>query len=261
MAVTKYTYNKLCDSSRLSSEIQASAIVIAEDHIETSSAGITDVYMKDVLSQGDEGILDALITAHVNTPLEENEAKPVYLDSPNDIDSAPIVRVKAASAGWTYHLRGIEFETSLLSSVYDKDHLLQDLSHTTLTFKDVNGDTLTVQGDLDTDCTQTILDFEPPWDYEIIGGTVKTQDEVTTDTRIWVVGVPDIPAGSGGSKVMVNGVNLKFINARDGIEADGRASKFMTYNITYHTNKLRLLVTHPAGQKLKIQLLLEMFKL
>lgn len=89
MAVTLYSYNKLCDPGRLSKEIKESpSILIGEDHIETiSSPATTKVYMKDALPGEQETALDALVDAHVNTPLPEERTvnvivkrlKPVYV--------------------------------------------------------------------------------------------------------------------------------------------------------------------------------------
>lgn len=76
MAVTLYTFEKLCNSGRLSQEIQASSITIAEDHIETvASPATTKVYMKAALSEGEETTLNTLVDEHENTPLPDQEAR------------------------------------------------------------------------------------------------------------------------------------------------------------------------------------------
>jgi len=180
--------------------------------------------------------------------------------SPKDSDKALIVRAKAAAAGWTYQMTAIEAETSVLSSVYHKDFNLNDLNYTTLELLDDEDAEITVQATADTDCVTTVLCFEPPWDYEVVGGTIKTADSVSVDLRVWVVAVPDIPAYLGGSKVMVENVNLRFIDPNNGIEADGRACKFLKYDVNYHTNKLKLIFRHPAGHKEKIMIAFELFK-
>lgn len=78
MASVDYTFEKLCDSQRLTKEIEESAIIIALDYIQTlSSPATTNVWFKAALSEGDEIILAALVTAHVNTPLPENIVLPV----------------------------------------------------------------------------------------------------------------------------------------------------------------------------------------
>lgn len=177
-----------------------------------------------------------------------------------DSDNAKIIRAKAAQAGWTYHLTSPEFETSVVGSLYHKDVSGNDLGEATLKFYDSNLNELTTQGSCDTDCVETHLIFEPSWDYEIIGGTIKSISTVTENVRVWVIAVPDIPAGSGGSKVMVQGINLKFIDSNNGVKADGRVAKYMTYNATYHTNKLKLVIKHPAGYKEKLTIMFELFR-
>ena len=180
--------------------------------------------------------------------------------TPYDADGARIIRPKAAKAGWTYHLCGVEFETSVLSSIYHKDVDGDDLGHTTIKFYNSSDVELTTQGDCDTSCVKTVIDFEPDFDYEIIGGTIKATSAITNDYRIWVVAVPDVTYANGGSRVMVENINLKFVDPNNGVEADGRASKYMTYDATYHTNKLRLTVKHPAGGKEKLMIAYELYK-
>jgi hypothetical protein len=180
--------------------------------------------------------------------------------STKDVDGSVIIRPKAAKAGWTYHLTAPQFATSTIDSLYHKDVYGTDLNQCTVKYYDASGAELTTQGSCDTDCVKTVFSFEPPWDYEIIGGTIKTIGAVTADVRAWVIAAPDIPAAYGGSKVMVQGVNLRFIDPNNGIEADGRASKFMTYNSSLHTNKLQLILKHPAGHKEEIMMAFELYK-
>lgn len=180
--------------------------------------------------------------------------------TPKDIDGSVIIRSKAAKAGWTYHLTAPEFVTSTISSLYHKDVAGSDLNESTLKFYDTNNVELITQGTCDTDCVKTVLSFEPTWDYEIIGGTVKTSEAVTENIRIWVVAIPDVTAQYGGSKVMVQGINLKFVDPDNGVEADGRVAKYMTYSATNHTNKLQLIIKHPAGVKVAMIIAFEVYK-
>lgn len=180
--------------------------------------------------------------------------------TPKDSDDAMLVRPKAAKSGWTYHLTAPEFKTSELNSLYHKDTSGNDLGACTAKYYDTNNVELTTQGSCDTDCVKTVFSFEPTWDYEIIGGTIKTFNDITVDMRTWVIAVPDIPAAYGGSKVMVQGVNLKYIDPNNGIVADGRASKYMTYSATLHTNKLQVVLKHPAGTKEEIMVAFELYR-
>ena len=184
----------------------------------------------------------------------------ISLNGPIDADGSIVMRPKAAKAGWTYHLTAPEFITSTIDSLYHKDVAGTDLSQCIVKYYDASNTELTTQGACDTDCVKTVFSFEPPFDYEIIGGTVKTMGTVSVDIRCWVIAVPDIPAAYGGSKVMVQNVNLKFIDPNNGIEADGRASKYMTYSSTLHTNKLQLILKHPAGHKEDIMMAFELYK-
>jgi hypothetical protein len=68
---TKYTYsiagdtaNGKVNSTKLTSEIQSSSIVIALDRIDTSG-DILDIWFKDPLSGGDQTTLTALVNAHI----------------------------------------------------------------------------------------------------------------------------------------------------------------------------------------------------
>jgi len=180
--------------------------------------------------------------------------------SPRDSDDNPIVRMKAARTGWTYHITAMEFESSVLGSLYHKDVTGADLNEATIKFYNESGTELTTQGSCDTDCVKTVIAFEPTWNYEIIGGTIKSIDVITENVRVWVVAVPDISYANGGSKVMAQCVNLKFVDPDNGIEVDGRASKLMKYSATYHTNKLAFTFKHPAGFKVPLMIAFEAFR-
>lgn len=180
--------------------------------------------------------------------------------SPRDIDNALVTRFKAAKAGWNYHMTGFELETSVLSSFYHTDVDGNTLNEGWVKYYDINNTELTTQGACDASCVKTVFTFEPTWDYEIIGGTMKTISAINSDIRVWIIGVPDVPAASGGSKVMVQHINLRFIDPNNGIVTDGRAAKYMTYNATYHTNKLQFTIKHGAGIKEKIMVAFELFR-
>jgi hypothetical protein len=256
--MSQYQYVKSANLQTLEAEIKASSIVTALDTMTSLGTTLTLTF-KATLSGQDEATLDTLVANHINNPTIDNQFT-VTLDQPKDGDDAILVRPKAAKTGWTYHLTAPEFKTSELNSLYHKDVSGNDLGACTAKYYDINDVELTTQGSCDTDCVKTVFSFEPTWDYEIIGGTIKTFNDITVDMRVWVIAVPDIPAAYGGSKVMVQGVNLKYIDPNNGIVADGRASKFMTYNATLHTNKLQVVIKHPAGTKEDIMIAFELYR-
>ena len=75
--MTKYDYsiqndfpNHVVDTTRLDSEIRASAITVALSYISASS-GTCSIWFKAELSEGEETILDGLVAAHTGEPLVE----------------------------------------------------------------------------------------------------------------------------------------------------------------------------------------------
>jgi hypothetical protein len=175
-----------------------------------------------------------------------------------DTDGAAIVRVKAAQKGWTFNMVGIEAATSTLNSLYSKHFDGTTRSSLTCKYYDVSDVEITDPAN-QLNAVKMVLDYEPTYNYEIIGGKIQQASIPGSDLRVWVVAVPDIPSGSGGSKEMASCVNLKFIQPGDAVNADGRASKFMTYDATYHTNKLRFIFKHAAGLQHNVSILLETF--
>lgn len=173
-----------------------------------------------------------------------------------DSEQAIIVRHKTSPTGWTYQAHAVEITTSKLNSIHNKDRFGADFGFATLTLKDASGNTTTDE----TQAVASWLEWEPKWDYELIAGRIYVRDTVTTDLRLWVVGAPYIPAFAGGSKVMVAGINLDFVDEFQPITTDGRVSKYMTYNSTYHTNMLRFIFKHEAGEQHRLMILMELYK-
>jgi len=174
-------------------------------------------------------------------------------------DGSLLLRAQYATPGWTYQLRVFEFETSVLNSLYNKDAAGSDIGDVTFKLYDSSDVEITVQATADAQCVKTVVDWEPTHDYEIVGGKILAKTTPGVDMRLYVIGVPDVPAGSGGSKAMVSGANLSYPNDKMVI-ADGRASKYMKYDDTYHTNKLRFILIHPAGAKCKMACMKDIFK-
>lgn len=182
------------------------------------------------------------------------------LEPPKDSDGSPLWRNKITTTGWNYQLHGIEFKTSQLDSIVSKKSNGTDHGFTTIKCYDADDVQLTTQETCDTSAVKTVVDWEPTHDYEVVGGLFKMAQVPESNMRLWVVGVPDIPAAYGGSKEFVSNVNLKFIGLEEGIKADGRAAKYLTYSATLHTNKLRLILIHPAGYKHDFHMIFEIFK-
>ena len=175
---------------------------------------------------------------------------------PIDSDGSHLARVKITRTGWAYQLFGFEIETAKTNGVYAKDEDGNSLNYFTHTMYDTNGDVTTTEAN----AVKTVVDFEPPWDYELIGGRYKHNAQPQNDMYYFLCAVPDLTPAQGGSKFFVYNVELKYISTSGFMVADGRAPKLLQYNATYHTNKLRFIIRHSAGEQLKFLQLLELFK-
>lgn len=181
-----------------------------------------------------------------------------------DSDGAAIVRQKAAKKGWTYGAVPVEFQTSRLSdTLYSKTH--DDVSRSWITMKAYNASDVevTTPGIANVNyatIVKTVIDFEPTYDYEIIGGFIRTINDINQDIRLWIIAVPDVPAQYGGSKEMVGGLNLNYMKPENIYFVDGRVTKLLAYNATNHTNKLRFILKYPAGAFESISINIELYK-
>ena len=184
----------------------------------------------------------------------------IRLTALRDSDGTIIQKIKVTTSGWNFQLHGIEFTTCKLNSIYSKDENGNDLGFTTLRVYKADGSECLDQITADLAGVKTVVDWEPTFDYEIVGGMIKLKSLISSDVRLWVVGVPDIPFQYGGSKLFASNLNLNFITLEEGVRVDGRAAKLLSYNPTLHTNKLRMIFTHPIAKKADIHIMFELFR-
>lgn len=182
-----------------------------------------------------------------------------------DVDGALIVRTKAAKKGWSFWAVPVEVTTStLLGSIHCKMSDGTDITWVNCKIYDGNDQEITTAGLLNANlatCVKTVIDFEPTFDYEIIGGALRINSNPSQDVRLWIVGAPDIPAQFGGSKEFASGINLKFLAPDSSFEIDGRVTKYLTYNPVTHQGKMRIILKHPPGLQLNIQVVIHMYRL
>lgn len=182
----------------------------------------------------------------------------------SDIDGIPFARLKASKKGWNFWAVPIEISTSTLGgSVYCKDAAGTDIAGITCKIYKADGSEITTAGLLDANlnqCVKTVLDFEPAFDYEMIGGALRINSNPAQDVRLWVIGAPDIPAIYGGSKEFASGVNLKFMAPDSSFEIDGRVTKYVTYSAVTHSGKLRVILKHPAGANVNLQFIIHTYR-
>lgn len=177
---------------------------------------------------------------------------------PHAADNRPAVRMTTANKTKNFNLKVFSFCPGNTSSLANKSATLTDLTDVTMTCYDSGGNTTTDP----TQAVKTVLDYEPPFNYEVIGGWIDVPSSIaggsTDNWWISCIGVPDIPSSLGGSIPFVYGTNLESVYTNK-VVSDGRATQYLVYNATYHTNKLRWILAHPTGTNPRFQVYLETF--
>lgn len=166
-----------------------------------------------------------------------------------DFDGAPMSRTKMFKTGVAVRFHFFEITTSKYSGGYkhDKSDNSTDFGYITYKIYD-NTDTEITSTANEGNAVKTVVDWEPPSiNYEIVGGKFYQAAPPGSDVYVHVVGVPDIPEGSGGSIPFCSNANLKLMPAGVAFQTDGRVPKTMSYDATYHTSKLRIILHHSAG--------------
>lgn len=181
-----------------------------------------------------------------------------------DSDGANIVRIKAAKRGWSFWSIPIEVVTSTLgASLFCQDSLGNSISWISAKIYDGSDVEITTAGLLNANlntCVKTVIDIEPTFNFEIIGGSLRINSNPTQDVRLWIVAAPDIPANLGGSKEFASGINMKFLSADNSWDIDGRVSKSVTYDPVYHSGKIRLIIKHPAGLQVNVMFIAQIYR-
>lgn len=182
-----------------------------------------------------------------------------------DTDNAQIVRIKAAKRGWSFWAVPIEITTSTISgSLFCQTSGGVDIPWISCKIYDNEGDEITTPGLLNANlasCVKTVIDFEPTFDFEIIGGDLRINSNPTQDVRLWIVGAPDIPENLGGSKEFASGINLKFMAPDSSFTVDGRVTKSLTYNPVTHQGKMRIILKHSPGIQVNMQFVVHLYRL
>lgn len=251
MAITKYTFIKVVNTARLHSEVLASLdITIALSHISRKSASV-DVYMKAALTGAEETTLNDLVSAHVNIPLSQPT---LFLDN----DGATMTRPKMAAVGRHYQLHGMSYTTAKTGSFKQQNIDGSGLAYGVMSFYGSDEAEISGVENMHKVC-KTVVDWEPPFDYEIMGGKFHQRGSPSGELILNVVALPDIPAALGGNVTFVLATDLKFIGPDTGLDVLGRTTSELNYSATYHTNKIRISLHHPSGVENEIYMGFEIF--
>lgn len=180
---------------------------------------------------------------------------------PRASDGRLTVRQSTANRMGNFKLRAVTFVTAKSGSLHNVSPITDaDYGDVTVKLYDALGALTTNEAD----AVKTVVDFEPHYDYEIIGGFIDLPAELkggaTNQWYISAVGVPDYPPAYFGQVDFASEVNLEAVTNQR-IISDGRAVSFMPYNYggNPHTNLMRFTVKHPAGAQMRFACYLEHF--
>jgi hypothetical protein len=276
----KYSYTKEVVIARLELEIRASSSIVHDlDHL-TSLGTTVDIYFKAELGTAEVTELDAIVAAHVPTPMPE-QATLVTLDTPKDAEGRQYTRNVITEPTWHYSPRSFDFYTAKRNSLYNRTHYCgaadndatidasPDMGDAALKFYDATN-TLLVQGAEESDadfqirltanCYKTVLEFEPTFNYDIMGAKLQFRNTPADRAYFWFVAAPDVPAAYGGNVVfMGGGMNISFFPDRGYFECDGKSVSRVTYDGTYHSGKVALITKHNVGVQIGVQLILQFY--
>lgn len=247
-----------CD--RLDQEIRACVdITVAMDSGCSTLGDQLTIAFRGDLTEDEKAALDALVTAHSGVPLVIPAiVATVRLDTTLDSDSSIVMRPKVTTAGWTMQDHYFEFGLGVLAStsLYSKKANGTNIGFVTYRHFElvssvetlITGANALDQAYLTANAIRTDIIWEPTHDIDVISGEIRFETPITSDIRVWVVVVPDVPAIYGGSKeLLTGGRNLRFVREKIPFFLEGRAVKHLTYSATYHTNKFQVVFRHGAG--------------
>lgn len=191
--------------------------------------------------------------------------------SPIDAETGGILSSpKFAVTGWTEQMFELEFETSKLGSIHEKDINDNDIGWAILKFYEagdveITGGNLN-QAYLDTNCVRTDLAWMPDVDYMVKGGWVSQITTPTVDVYVWTVGA-DLDAIYGGPQAtfLEGGLNMAFAAPLTLMGLDGVAAKRLNYNHPLlgdgaGTNRMRFIIRHPVGFNHRLQCVFNIFR-
>jgi hypothetical protein len=169
-------------------------------------------------------------------------------------------RITTCEEGRRLHDRYITFTTADQDNYDNTDWREADYGDVTYIMKDVNGDTTTTNAD----AKETWIDWFPPFSYEIVGGSIFVPDTLAGGNdnawEVHVIAAPDLDAQYGGDIHLIANPRIKWLKGSHfGIDASTNPAT-TTYDPTYYSSKIRLVVKHPVGAQSEFQFNLKVFK-
>jgi hypothetical protein len=234
----------------------------------------SDPVIRDLVDKGQLGIGDGVVEK-VST-LGTRQLDMIVQLGPTDTDGSQLVRTKTTKTGWHFEPRALDFVTAKRASLHNKSFdgwspgAGTDLADGVIKFYNSSGVQLVqAEGELDaafqarlgTDCTCTIVDWEPSYNWDVNGCIFQVKSPPAGDAYLYVIAAPDIPANLGGSVCFTNGGwNLSFFSDKQLMDLMGGGVKSIAYDPVYHSGKVRLKIQHAAGVQIGIQMCYKQYK-
>jgi hypothetical protein len=205
-------------------------------------------YFCEINKDGGANVLDF----EANFKSKGNAHKALY-----DESGKPFARFAIAKSGNVLQCFNTTFKTAKQNTLFSQDHKGNDYTFVQYTMYDnTNAITLT-----DANCVKTVIDFMPPWNYELVGGMMWHKNTPTENVYAYLIAMPDLDPSIGGQHEMCGGgFNLAFLGDNQNFGIDGKAPKELPYNGGIGTNKLRCEFHHPAGFEHDIMFQLRYYK-
>lgn len=255
--MSTYNYTKEINIDRLTQEIQQSSIVTALDYISVEGSDDVAIVFKAALSNGDEIVLNSLVTNHVNTPLDP-EPQLVQLDEARDSDGVPLQRLKITANGAKFKTHHVYFKTSDLDSLKERKENGTPYGYSTLKLYDANGLEITDSVN-ESNAVKTVIEFEPDFTYEIIGGGVYQTLVPSSPVVAYAVFAPTIPEAYGGQVHFLNEAHMEMMGIGKVIDVDGYVPKSINYDSVNHSGRFNFIFHHNAGYQHELLMFVKIF--
>ena len=159
-----------------------SSIATAIDGGVSTAGDVITAPFKDVLSAGDQTTLTTVVSAHLGIPLASPPSPVTLAWALSAADGRLVVRTTTASKTRNFNLRVFSFKPGDDTSLVNQDSNFNTLSDITIKTYDGAG-AITHDSAL---AVKTVLDVEPTYNFEVIGGWIDVPVSIAGGTTgLW----------------------------------------------------------------------------
>lgn len=179
-------------------------------------------------------------------------------DESRDSDGVLLTRLKIAANGAKFKTHHIYFKTSDLDSLKERKEDGTSHGYSTLKLYDINGDEITDNAN-EGDAVKTVIEFEPSFTYEIIGGGMYQKELPASPVVAYAVFAPTIPEAYGGQVHFLNEAHLNMMGTGKILDLDGYVPKKITHDSVNHSGRFNFTFHHAAGLQHELLMFIKIF--